>query len=112
MSNTVLELRNVSKIYTMGEQEVKALDDVSIRIDEGEFVSITGPSGSGKSTLMHIIGLLDNPSLGAVLLDQINVEKFTEEELAKVRNKKLGFVFHSIVNKRNFGIFPPSLILT
>jgi len=93
MSNTVLELRNVSKIYTMGEQEVKALDDVSIRIDEGEFVSITGPSGSGKSTLMHIIGLLDNPSLGAVLLDEVNVEKYTEEELAKVRNKKLGFVF-------------------
>ena len=93
MSNAVLELRNVSKIYTMGEHEVKALNDVSIRIDEGEFVSITGPSGSGKSTLMHIIGLLDNPSLGAVLLDQINVEKFTEEELAKVRNKKLGFVF-------------------
>lgn len=77
----------------MGEQEVKALDDVSIKIDEGEFVSITGPSGSGKSTLMHIIGLLDNPSLGAVLLDEVNVEKFTEEELAKVRNKKLGFVF-------------------
>ena len=93
MSNTVLELRNVSKIYTMGEQEVRALDNVSIKIDEGEFVSITGPSGSGKSTLMHIIGLLDNPSLGAVLLDEVNVEKYTEEELAKVRNKKLGFVF-------------------
>lgn len=93
MSNTVLELKNVSKIYKMGDQEVKALNDVSIKIDEGEFVSITGPSGSGKSTLMHLIGLLDNPTSGSVLLDEVNVENYTEEELAKVRNKKLGFIF-------------------
>lgn len=93
MSNTILELRNVSKIYKMGEHEVKALDNVSLKISEGEFVSVTGPSGSGKSTLMHIIGLLDNPTFGSVFLDEVDVAKYTEQELAKVRNKKLGFIF-------------------
>lgn len=93
MANTVLEIKEVSKVYTIGTHDVKALDNVSLSIEEGEFVSITGPSGSGKSTLMHIIGLLDNPTKGTVLIDEVNVEKYTEEELAKVRNKKIGFVF-------------------
>jgi putative ABC transport system ATP-binding protein len=89
----LLELRNVSKIYHLGGEEIRALDDVTLDIGTGEFVSIIGPSGSGKSTLMHILGCLDTPSHGTVTLDGIQVQKATARELAHVRNRKIGFVF-------------------
>jgi len=89
----VLELRDIIKTYTSGNTVFNALDGVSICIRRGEFVSITGPSGSGKSTLMHIIGLLDNPTKGQVLLEGQDISHLNEEELAKTRNITLGFVF-------------------
>jgi len=91
--NPLLELRAVTKTYSAGGILFNALDDVSLSISDGEFISITGPSGSGKSTLMHIIGLLDTPTTGEVVLEGRNVAKFKEGDLAQVRNKKLGFVF-------------------
>jgi putative ABC transport system ATP-binding protein len=89
----LLELKNVVKTYTSGGVIFNALDGVCMSIYEGEFVSITGPSGSGKSTLMHIIGLLDNPTNGEVLLDDKDISKFNENQLARIRNITLGFVF-------------------
>ena len=89
----ILKLENVSKIYRMDGVSVKALDSVSLAIREGEFVSIIGPSGSGKSTLMHIVGCLDTPTSGKVLLDDQEISQMTERQLAQVRNKKIGFVF-------------------
>lgn len=89
----VLELKNIVKTYSMGGNTFNALNDVSLSIFPGEFVSITGPSGSGKSTLMHIIGLLDNPTSGQILLDGRDISKFKENALAKTRNDTLGFVF-------------------
>jgi putative ABC transport system ATP-binding protein len=89
----VLELKNIVKQYTLGNTTFNALDGVSFAIHQGEFVSITGPSGSGKSTLMHIVGLLDNPSSGQVLLEGKDISNFNEEALAKTRNITLGFVF-------------------
>lgn len=89
----VLELKNIVKTYTSGNTTFNALDGVSICIHQGEFVSITGPSGSGKSTLMHIVGLLDNPTSGQVLLEGQDISHLNEEELAKTRNVTLGFVF-------------------
>ncbi len=91
----LIELRNVSKIYHLGGEEIRALDDVSLDIDIGEFISIIGPSGSGKSTLMHILGCLDSPSKGTVQLDGTMIEKASERELARIRNRKIGFVFQS-----------------
>jgi len=92
-SKTILELKNVSKTYFADEDLFYALKDVSLKINEGEFVSITGPSGSGKSTLMHIIGLLDNPTSGQVLLNGKDISKLKEKQLAQIRNVTLGFVF-------------------
>lgn len=92
-SPVILELKNIVKTYTSGNTSFNALDGVSLKIHQGEFVSITGPSGSGKSTLMHIVGLLDNPTSGQVLLEGQNISHFKETELAKVRNVTLGFVF-------------------
>jgi putative ABC transport system ATP-binding protein len=89
----VLELKNVFKTYTSGNTQFNALDGVSLTIGSGEFISITGPSGSGKSTLMHIIGLLDNPTSGQVLLENQDISHLGENEMAKVRNITLGFVF-------------------
>lgn len=89
----LVELRNVSKIYHLGGEEIRALDDVSLDIDAGEFISIIGPSGSGKSTLMHILGCLDTPSLGTIKLDGTMIQNASTKELAAIRNQKIGFVF-------------------
>ena len=89
----LVELRNVSKIYRLGEEEIRALDDVTLDIEEGEFISIIGPSGSGKSTLMHILGCLDSPSKGTIQLDGVKIERASSRELATIRNRKIGFVF-------------------
>jgi putative ABC transport system ATP-binding protein len=95
MSKPIISVNNLSKIYTTGDIKVKALSDVSLQIYEGEFVAIMGSSGSGKSTLMHIIGALDKPTSGHYLLDGHNVEALTDDELADIRNKKIGFVFQA-----------------
>ncbi len=91
----VIEIRDVTKVYQMGEIAVHALRSVSLEIAEGEFVSIMGPSGSGKSTLMNILGALDQPTSGVYLLDGKDISKATDEELAAIRNGKIGFVFQS-----------------
>src|SRR5436309_11151544 len=89
----LVELRNVSKIYHLGGEEIRALDDVSLDIQEGEFISIIGPSGSGKSTLMHILGCLDSPTKGTIQLDGVMIENASARQLAAIRNRKIGFVF-------------------
>ena len=89
----MIEIESITKIYQMGETEVRALDGVSFRIEDGEWVAITGPSGSGKSTLMSIIGCLDSPTSGSYRLDGNDVARMRDDELAGVRNKKIGFVF-------------------
>ena len=92
---TVIDAKNISKIYQMGEVEVKALRGVDVEIKEGEVVSIMGPSGSGKSTLMNVIGCLDRPTSGEYYLDGELVSTMSDDELAIVRNKKVGFVFQN-----------------
>src|SRR6266699_6275456 len=89
----LVELRNVSKIYHLGGEEIRALDDLSLDIEAGEFISIIGPSGSGKSTLMHILGCLDSPTKGTLKLDGTAIEDATPAQLARIRNQKIGFVF-------------------
>ena len=89
----LVELRNVSKIYHLGGEEIRALDDLSLDIDGGEFISIIGPSGSGKSTLMHILGCLDTPTRGTLKLDGTEIQNASKHELARIRNEKIGFVF-------------------
>src|SRR6185437_299655 len=89
----LVELRNVSKIYRLGEEEIRALDNISTDIAEGEFISIIGPSGSGKSTLMHILGCLDSPTKGTIRLDGTMIQDASPRELAAIRNRKIGFVF-------------------
>jgi len=91
----VIDIQDITKMYRMGEIEVHALRGVSLKIYEGEFLSIMGPSGSGKSTLMNILGCLDQPTSGAYFLDGEDVSKLSERDLARVRNKKIGFVFQS-----------------
>jgi putative ABC transport system ATP-binding protein len=89
----MVEVRNVSKIYRLGGEEIRALDNVSLDIDAGQFMSIIGPSGSGKSTLMHILGCLDTPTEGTILLDGTMIQNASPRELAALRNRKIGFVF-------------------
>lgn len=91
----MIVFNNVSKIYKMGEEELRALDHANIHIKQGEFVSIVGPSGSGKSTLMNIMGCLDVADEGQYILDDLPIEQYTETELAKIRNKKIGFIFQN-----------------
>src|SRR5205814_10277619 len=90
---SLVELRNVSKIYHLGGEEIRALDDVSLDVESGEFISIIGPSGSGKSTLMHILGCLDSPTKGTIQLDGKMIHDSSASDLARVRNQKIGFVF-------------------
>jgi putative ABC transport system ATP-binding protein len=89
----LIEARDITKIYQLGDVELKALDGVSITIDKGEFLAIMGPSGSGKSTFMNIVGCLDIPTSGQYFLEDIDVGKLTRDELAHIRNQKIGFVF-------------------
>src|SRR5215212_7846021 len=92
---SLVELRNVSKIYHLGGEEIRALDDLTLDIEGGEFLSIIGPSGSGKSTLMHILGCLDLPTQGTFQLDGVMIHTASSRQLAAIRNQKIGFVFQS-----------------
>lgn len=96
MKNTgevVIESRNLTKVYDLGQTRVKALDGVNFKIRKGDFVSIVGPSGCGKSTLMHMLGLLDIPTSGSIFIDGIDTSKLNESQLTELRNSKIGFVF-------------------
>ena len=96
----MIRITELSKHYTIGDETVYALDKASMHVAPGEFVSIIGPSGSGKSTLMNIIGCLDTADSGEYLLDGIPIEEYSENELARIRNRKIGFVF------QNFNLIP------
>lgn len=96
----MIELYDIYKIYKMGENEVYALNGVSLKINPHEFVAIVGPSGSGKSTLMNIIGCLDTPTSGTYILDGHEVSRLNDNQLAEIRNSKIGFVF------QNFNLIP------
>jgi putative ABC transport system ATP-binding protein len=95
VAGPVIEIRELVKIYTLGEVEVRALDGVDLTVGEGDFVAIMGPSGSGKSTLMNIIGCLDRPTRGTYVLGGADVSRFSRDERAVIRNAKIGFVFQS-----------------
>lgn len=95
MKKPLLELQDVCKVYKLGGEEVYAVCHVNLKIFGGEFISIVGPSGSGKSTLMHLIGILDNPTSGKIILEASDVARLKEKKLAKIRNKKIGFIFQS-----------------
>src|ERR1035437_6163220 len=89
----MLELKGIQKTYRMGENEVRALRDVSLSIADGDYVAIMGPSGSGKSTLTHILGLLDVPNSGSYKLNGREVSKLSEDELSELRRMEIGFIF-------------------
>ncbi len=101
----MIECKNIIKVYKTGDIETLALKDVSFHIKEGEFVAIMGPSGSGKSTLMHILGALDTPTSGTYKLDNHDVSKLSDNELADIRKNKIGFVFQS------FNLLPGATVL-
>lgn len=91
----IIQLQNVEKHYKMGENTVKALDNINTNINKGDFVIIIGPSGSGKSTMMNMVGALDIPTKGNIFLDNSNIAHFNESDLAQVRGRKIGFVFQT-----------------
>ena len=93
MADTILKMEDITKIYRMGDEELKALDDVNFTVGRNEFVSVLGPSGSGKSTLMNIIGCLDTPTTGNYILNGTPVRDMDEAELARIRNREIGFIF-------------------
>ncbi|MFC2175540.1 ABC transporter ATP-binding protein [Bacteroidota bacterium] len=105
VAKEVIRTTNLAKVYRMGTEEVHALRDISITIKTGEYVALMGPSGSGKSTLMNMIGCLDTPSSGQYFLDGQDVSQMTDNQLATVRNKKIGFVFQT------FNLLPRSTAL-
>lgn len=91
----MIELKNICKNFYLGGETIKALDNINLKIEKGEFVSIIGPSGSGKSTLMNILGLLDIPDSGSYELDEKKINTLSDNELAKIRNNKIGFIFQN-----------------
>lgn len=91
----MIQLSKIAKVYRNEEVETVALEDISFNVKKGEFVAIIGLSGSGKSTLMHILGALDTPTSGTYILDGENVESLSDDALAEIRNKKIGFVFQA-----------------
>jgi len=93
--STVLDIENVSKSYKLGKNDVPVLNDINLAINSGEFAAIMGPSGSGKSTLMNLIGCLDKPTSGRILITGMDVSKLSDIELARIRGKKIGFVFQT-----------------
>ncbi|MEK6944905.1 MAG: ABC transporter ATP-binding protein [Thermoproteota archaeon] len=93
MKNSIIKLDNVWKIYEMGEVKVKALQGLNLDVKEGEFLAIMGPSGSGKSTAVNMIGCLDVPTKGKIMLDQHDISKLSESDLAQIRGRKIGFIF-------------------
>ena len=95
MSEVVLKAENITKTYTLGNHNVNALSGLSLQVNVGEFVAIKGPSGSGKTTLLNMLGCIDKPTSGNVLLDGVNVAKLPESELCKIRRNKIGFVFQT-----------------
>ncbi len=101
----MIEIKNITKTYHTGDVALNALKSVDFKIEDGEFVAIMGPSGSGKSTLMHILGALDTPTSGKYFLDGKDVSKFTDDELAEIRQDKIGFVFQS------FNLLPRTTVL-
>ncbi|MBP6333913.1 MAG: ABC transporter ATP-binding protein [Bacteroidia bacterium] len=101
----LLELKNISRHYTLGTEVVKALQSVSLSISKGEYIALMGPSGSGKSTLMNVIGCLDTPTEGLYVLNEKEVSKMSEDELAEIRNKEIGFIFQT------FNLIPRSSAL-
>lgn len=108
----MITLQNVSKTYFLGDEVVRAVDDVTLTIKEKEFIGILGSSGSGKSTLMHIIGLLEQPTEGKVLIEGKDVSKLSDEELSKIRNKTVGFVFQSFNLINRFTVLENILLPT
>jgi putative ABC transport system ATP-binding protein len=101
----MIDIQNITKTYKTGDMEYQALKGISLTINDGEFVAIMGPSGSGKSTLMHLLGALDTPTSGKYFLDGKDVSTFTEEELARIRKQKIGFVFQA------FNLLPRTTVL-
>ena len=90
---SLIEIRDIYKIYNPGENEVRALDGINLTVEHGEFLAIVGQSGSGKSTLMNMLGLLDIPTSGTYILDGVDVKDMTDDELSEIRNKEIGFIF-------------------
>jgi putative ABC transport system ATP-binding protein len=95
VADRVIEIESLTKVYSMGEVEVRALDGVDLLVEQGDFVAVMGPSGSGKSTLMNIVGCLDRPTAGRYMLDGIDVSQLNRDQRAVIRNAKIGFVFQS-----------------
>ena len=91
----LIEVKNLKKVYQEGETQTTALNGVSFNVEAGDFVAIMGPSGSGKSTLMHVLGLLDEPTEGSYTIADKNVNKYSKEEIAHMRNEEIGFIFQS-----------------